>query len=80
MSVVGKNSAFQTIDGWDSWDSLPSGRVNRPGITFKPSGLGCYVWDYVTTILCASAIGNPVYKFELRFNTVETDRIGFGSK
>jgi len=43
-------------------ETTPPGEVY---FTFSPNWFGCYAWDPENNILYASAMGNPVYRFDL---------------
>jgi len=68
LLVVGKDGAFVTRDAGATWKPVaglkPKGK--EKGFNFTPNWFGCYAWDPVKNILYASAMGNPVFKLELK--------------
>jgi photosystem II stability/assembly factor-like uncharacterized protein len=65
MVVIGKDDIFLTRDAGVSWKQITRLKARESGFVFSPNWFGCYAWDPVNNILYASAMGNPVYQFEL---------------
>jgi photosystem II stability/assembly factor-like uncharacterized protein len=66
MVVVGKDGIFLTRDAGATWTHAADLKPKEGNFTFGPDWFGCYAWDPINNILYASAMGNPVYKLELR--------------
>ena len=65
MMVVGNDGVFITMDGGDTWKMATSLKPKEKNFSFGPNWFGCYAWDPINSILYASAMGNPVYRFDL---------------
>ena len=63
--IVGKEGAFVTKNGAESWTRAAPLKPKERGFVFSPHWFGCYAWDPINNILYTSAMGNPVYKLEL---------------
>jgi photosystem II stability/assembly factor-like uncharacterized protein len=65
MAVVGKDGVFMTQDAGATWKLAVTLKKKEAGFLFTPNWFGCYAWDPVNNVLYASAMGNPVYRFDL---------------
>jgi photosystem II stability/assembly factor-like uncharacterized protein len=66
MVVVGKDGVFRSKDAGATWTLAAGLKQKEKGFLFIPNWFGCYAWDSVNNLLYVSAMGNPVYKLELR--------------
>lgn len=66
MVVVGKEGAFKTTNGGESWRRVAEPKAKERGFLFTANWFGCYAWDPVNEVLYVSAMGNPVYAWEMR--------------
>jgi hypothetical protein len=65
MVVVGREGAFLTKNGGQTWTRLAGLKPKEGNYTFGPNWFGCYAWDPVGRFLYASAMGNAVYRVAL---------------
>ena len=66
MAVIGKEGVFITRNAGTTWARVASLKPKEGNFVFSPNWFGCYAWDPLNHILYASAMGNAVYRIELR--------------
>jgi hypothetical protein len=66
MVVIGKDGVFMTQNSGETWTRSAGLKPKEGNYEFSPNWFGCYTWDPLNEILYASAMGNPVYRIELR--------------
>jgi photosystem II stability/assembly factor-like uncharacterized protein len=64
MVVAGSDGLFGSKDSGATWTRLADLKAKESGFAFGPNWFGCYAWDPINHILYASAMGNPVYRFD----------------
>jgi photosystem II stability/assembly factor-like uncharacterized protein len=72
MLVVGKDGIFTSQDAGETWTRAAGLKAKEGDYAFSPNWFGCYAWDPLNHIIYVSAMGNPVYKMELRNSASET--------
>jgi photosystem II stability/assembly factor-like uncharacterized protein len=66
MAVAGRNGIFLTRDAGATWTKAAELKPDTKAFSFTPRWFGCYAWDPVHRALYVSAMGNPVYRLELK--------------